>query len=309
VRIWYLQYFLKSQKSEIVLQSVGKSANFLYETNGTQSVYDTVADGIWRAEWEEFVGGENLMRTISRIAIALLLGGAGAGIMTAQTMTLTGLYNGNFLDGIYDSPYTATIDIGGVSVDADVICDDFADEVSVGESWGVDAPAGSISSTSGTTGLWGSESSVGYQEIAWLSEQLDGTLSNPQSAAQIALQGEISYAIWAVFDPTGVSSWLNSYGDTTTSKAVFGTNGWLAQAALNYGSAPQDTVYTPSGYTGTGKAGEPQEFIVVGTATTGILQSPPVSTAEAPAAATLGIDLLGLGALFFVFRHQRLAVR
>ena len=36
---------------------------------------------------------------------------------------------------------------------------------------------------------------------------------------------------------------------------------------------------------------------------------PPVGAAEAPAAATIGIDFLGLGVLFFVFRRQRAAVR
>lgn len=238
------------------------------------------------------------MRTTSRIVIAILLGGAGTGLMMAQTMTLTGTYNWDSLDGIYDSPYTATIN--GVS--EDVICDDFADEVSIGESWNVVNPPGLISSTSTSTGLFGSESSVGYQEVAWLAGQLGTTLSNPQTPAQVAMQADVSYAIWAVFDPTGVKNWLlqPSYNDTTTYDAVFGTTGLLAQAAGNYGSAPSATVYTPSGYTGAGNPGEPQEFIVVA--------PPPTSAAEAPAAATLGIDLLGLGALLFVFRHQRLAV-
>jgi hypothetical protein len=272
--------------------------DFFTSPHGTPSVSDALADGIRRAGLGKFFGGENLMRTTSRIAIAILLGGAGTGLMMAQTMTLTGVYNWNSLDGIYDSPYTATIN--GVS--EDVICDDFADEVSIGENWKVN-PAGTISATSTSTGLFGPESSVQYQEVAWLSEQLGTYLTNPQTAADVAMQGDISYAIWAVFDSNGVNgvkSWLQSYGDTTTYSAVFGTNGLLAQAAANYGSASPATVYTPSGYTGAGNAGEPQEFIVVG---------PAVSAAEAPAAATLGIDLLGLGALFFVFRRQRSAVR
>ncbi len=231
----------------------------------------------------------SLSATLFLPALALVLHAA-PGI----PFVLTGVGNGNVLDGVYISPYTATVN--GV-VGTPVICDDFEDEVQIGESW--KATTGTIGTSSSTTGLFGAEKSQGYQEVAWLSEQL---FANPSNA------GSISYAIWAVFDPgtsttygvstTGVSGWLNAYHDTTTFQAVFGTGGLLSQAqAATQTSAdfPGITVYTPVANTQS-CCGRPQEFLVV-------------SAAEAPAPVVLGIEFLGLGIMLYVFRRSRFAGR
>jgi hypothetical protein len=216
--------------------------------------------------------------------LLLILGCAGVGLASAQTFVLTGAGSNTVLDGIYISPYTATVN--GV-VNTPVICDDFFDEVYLGENWST--TAGTVGST--TTGLFGTENSQGYGEVAWLSEQL---YSNPSNA------GAISYAIWAVFDSSGVAGWLNSYGDTTTYNAVFGSGGYLAQAAAavpgpGSGSSFSNVlVYTPVANSQS-EGGRPQEFLVV--------------TPEAPSMANLAVDFMGFGALLLVFRRYKFAGR
>jgi len=198
---------------------------------------------------------------------------------------LTGTGNNTVLDGIYISPYTAVVN----GVTTAVICDDFVDEVAVGESWDVTTGA----TGSSNTGLFGAENSSQYQEVAWLSQQLLGNLSNP------GIQGAISYAIWAVFENSAVKTWLNAWGDTTTYNSVFvGNNSWLAQAANHTSGNDTFTVYTPNGNETC--CGPAQEFVV--------MQTGNLLAAEAPGPVILGIDLLGLGVLLFVCRRHILVV-
>ena len=182
------------------------------------------------------------------------------------------------LDGVYISPYTAFVD--GSLVQTQVICDDFVDEVQVGESW----RATSANVGSASTGLFGSLNSTGYKEVAWLSQQL---LLNPGNA------GAISYAIWAVFQPVAVSTWLVSHGDLATPTAIVGL---LAQAATHTGDDFSNvSVYTPVAGTST-CCGPPQEFVVV-------------HTAEASALTTLGLDLSGFLLFAFALRRKFAPVR
>lgn len=228
-----------------------------------------------------------MRRRISQFAVVLsCVAGYGLAGPTTTPLILTGAGNYTVLDGIYVSPYTATVN--GV-VNTPVICDDFVDEVTLGESWSTSV--GTVGSTA--TGLFGEENIQGYGEVAWLSEQL---LANSSNAL---LQGQISYAIWSVFEGGAVTSWLNTYGDTTTEAGV---TYWLAQAAANVpgpgsGSTFSNvTVYTPSPSGAPGTPGQAQEFLVV-------------NTAEASTIANLAIDFLAFGALLFVFRRNKFATR
>jgi hypothetical protein len=218
-----------------------------------------------------------------------------AHVLAGASLTLTGAGSYTVLDGVYISPYTATVN--GV-VNTPVICDDFVDDVYLGENW--NTTVGTVGST--TTGLFGQENTQGYGEVAWLSEQL---LQNPSNA------GAISYAIWSVFEGGAVKSWLNAYGDTTTYNAVFGTiattgnNGLLAQAAAAVPNAAASsnfsnvTVYTPDPSCRPGTCGQAQEFLVVNK----------VTTPEASTVANLAVDFAAFGALLFVFRRKRFATR
>jgi hypothetical protein len=244
------------------------------------------AAGKGSTEWLNSLGGAQRMRRriISQFAVVLscLAGHAIAG----TTLTLTGAGNYTVLDGIYVSPYTATV---GTIANTPVICDDFVDEVTLGESW--NTSVGTVGSTA--TGLFGTENSRGYGEVAWLSEQLLANESNS------LLQGQISYAIWSVFEGSAVTSWLNAWGDTTTEAGVAY---WLGQAAANVpgpgsGSTFSNvTVYTPSPSGLPGTPGQAQEFLVVG-------------TPEASSVANLAVDFLAFGALLFVFRRNKFATR
>jgi hypothetical protein len=251
-----------------------------------------------------------LKRIISPLIFLSLFCVAGAGVAAAaqacgptingyaDNFCLTGVGAGIGLDGIYMSPYTATVN---GAINTSVICDDFIDDVSVGETWAVQGYSVANAAMSGNGFFGGTPNSLtGYEEVAWLSEML---LSNPPSAS-----GPISYAIWAVFEPTAVQSWLAT--DSNTYSAVFGNGtpadpGLLAQAqnavaALGTPAAAAAdfsnvTIYTPiSGSQSC--CGQPQEFVTV-------------STAEAPAPAVLAVEFVGLGALLFAFRRRKLATR
>jgi hypothetical protein len=198
----------------------------------------------------------------------------------SNNLCLIGVGNNIVLDGVYISPYTAIIN----GVTTSVICDDFSDEVMVPESWTVTSGIGG----STTQGLFGQENTAGYAKVAWLSQQL---FTQPLSNS-----GVISYAIWAVFDQTNVQNWLNAYNDTTTYNAVFSSGGLLDQAASHSGDDfSYATFYTPVDGTQS-CCGRPQEFVVV-------------NTPEPSAASVLGVDLLGFGALAFLFRRRLLEGR
>ena len=78
-----------------------------------------------------------MKRLVLSLGGVLLLGIAGASTAAAQcapttnNFCLSGVGNGNSLDGIYVSPYQAVIN----GVPTYVICDDFEDDVQVLESW------------------------------------------------------------------------------------------------------------------------------------------------------------------------------
>jgi hypothetical protein len=118
----------------------------------------------------------------------------------------------NVMDGVYVGPYNATVN--GVSTQ--IICDDFVDDSYVGESW--TANVTTLSNLSGTK--WGNSTQL-YDEAAWLATQmLSGTYSG--NATQV---GYLAYALWAVFAPTQVESWLGA-----NSAAWAAVQGWLNSA-------------------------------------------------------------------------------
>jgi len=233
-----------------------------------------------------------LKRKTSPLRAAFLLTALSASLAcaaTTQSFQLTSAGSNTVLDGIYISPYTALIN----GVPTTVICDDFADEVALGETWQV--TTSTVASLAPNV-MWGtgSSSQQSYNEAAWLA----GELLAPPNQSKM---GAISYAIWAVFDPTGVKTWLKAYNDTTTYNSVFGSGGWLAQAAgqtYSPGQFSSISVFTPVAGTQS-CCGLPQEF----------LDPPgPVSTPEPPALAILGIDFAAL-AVFVGFFRRHLAAK
>jgi hypothetical protein len=210
-------------------------------------------------------------------ALALLCILPGAFGQTTVGMKLTGV-NGNSYDGVYTSPYTAQV--GGVSTT--VICDDFATESYVGETW--QATVTNVASVVAGTSKAKFSPAQSYDAIAYLATEL----VNVDPASQQAVI--LSYAIWDIFDPSGVSAWFTQHGDPAS---IAGTVFSDATGALNgqysAGAYSNVTIYTST-------LGAPQEFISV---------QPPVQTPEPASAAVLGVDLLTALAGIYLLRRYR----
>jgi PEP-CTERM motif-containing protein len=170
---------------------------------------------------------------------------------------------------VYVGPYNFTSSDGG---SLQLVCDTFENEVYPSESWTANT------TTIGTgTGLFGSTSSVQYQEDAWLAQKMFANLSNTQAVA------DIQWAIWDIFDPgtcgTGVSN-CDPYGNPGDQSSIAG---WVAAAEnpINYanGNYSNVVIYTPV-YGWPAADGTPQEYI-------GIVPEP----------GTLSLMLIGLGSL------------
>ncbi len=219
------------------------------------------------------------------------------------TMMLTGVA-GPVMGGVYTSPYVATI---GSAVGVNVICDDFADDSYVNESWtAYVTPLSSLNTSSpvkwkgnayGTAAGYSLTQPQAYATEAVLAEEL---LSQTQAtqAGQITA-GEYSYAMWGLFDPAAFT-YLSSQSSADTGYAQAAINDLKAAAAqvltnnLTPASFPNVTLYSYD----TGAAGcggpcttPPQEFIAV-------------KMAEPPIWGSLSAYLIvGAGALF-AFRRR-----
>jgi len=192
------------------------------------------------------------------------------------SITLTGAGN-NPVDGIYVGPYYATVN--GVK-NTPVICDDFADEVYINESWGAISPSGSIANPTGATFAGQANSGQKYDAVAFLAEQLFAL--SPSDATYSSDAAKLQYAIWDIFDPNGVSGYLNTIDPTLLASAISDANGALA-GTYTSGEFSDLSILTPDPGTQPSGDGRPQEFIV--------------RTPEPGTFALLGIGLLMLGIL------------
>jgi hypothetical protein len=205
--------------------------------------------------------------------------------MVAENVTLTSAGN-TVYDGIYVSPYYATVN--GVT-NTPIVCDDFKDNSYLNTPYTATVTKFSnLSSSLGST-AWGPLTSPAstaltlYGEAAWLTEQI---LQQSNGS-----NGEIidSFADWAVFDPTGVASYLTDnpvtgpglttealcdgiFGSTAfninTKVCTAGSGGLLAIAAANSSLSQFSNVVllTPQnagGGTCTAGSCSEQEFIEV----------------------------------------------
>jgi|ERR1700733_542705 len=228
---------------------------------------------------------------------------------------------GPVMGNVYTSPYYATIGTGSTAVP--IICDDFADESYLPETW----TAYSTNLSGVTTGpvMWsggtvpGGVGSIGegaaYTTAAYLAVEILNTNQSTSAGAEQA--GDLSYAMWALFDPTVFTDQTNGGGGSCTLPGGFGclssTDFGNAKADLesayafvstnglntsNFGSKEgvNVAIYTyDSGAVcpGTTCSGPPQEFISV-------------TTPEASTPLLLAVDLLGFMALVGFLRKRAL---
>lgn len=233
------------------------------------------------------------------------------------TLTVQNTAAGAVMGGVYTSPY-------GISVNGTpslLICDDFATDISLGDSWMATPSTLSQISPASVSGLKfasapysstilaGTTVAEDYATAAVLAAELMTLPNFGTPAENTETAGELSYAIWSVFDNSLYAS-LNStgssgYGFLTTGPGseVAAVDAYIANAealvntatvggttnlnkiSVNGESISSLIVYTPN------PSSASQEFIAV-------------SLAEPPSAALLGADLLGLAGLIVIARRR-----
>ena len=197
------------------------------------------------------------------------------------SIVLTGAGN-NPVDGVYVGPYQGTVN--GVA-NTQVICDDFGDESYVPESWSATSTVDAGLPAASPVNFFAVDGQQGYSAVASLAEQLFAlSPSDPNYDTKAA---DLQYAIWYVFDKSGVTSFLS--GDSTLLNAASAD----AAAALGGSYTPgefsnieiltPDTTQPISCNGGPCANTPPQEFIV--------------QTPEPGTFAMLGIGLLMVGLL------------
>lgn len=236
-----------------------------------------------------------MLKNKSRLLLGCLLVGASLAPLGAQaspivSMELTGV-EGPSLGDNDTGPYFALIGPQGLTEDsqftaqnaysAAVYCDDFYDDVNLGQVWQATVTnMSALSSTSPLTGLMFDTGNAGLQETsymaaAWLAEQIaaqNQSLSSGQQTAELD-----SYALWYIFDPDALTGLSAAQSDAAI-------NDYHAALAAVVNDTPQDfrnvSIYTPLDHT-PGSA-DSQEYLVVDASEPGTL-------------AIMAVGLVGLG--------------
>ncbi len=194
-------------------------------------------------------------RLASILGLAFLCFGVPAFGQAVVSVDFTGGYSTTFEDygaGIY----TATID--GASSPG-IICDDFKDEVTAGETWNANAyQASSLTSSNVGETLFGSSIGVtGYAEVASLvSMMFSGSTS--YGAITGLSQSELASAIWDLTTPGGISG-LDSKAHQLVAAVKSAFNGNTSAATAYLDTLTNLWILTPDPKTGVG-SGEPQEM-------------------------------------------------
>jgi hypothetical protein len=232
--------------------------------------------------------------TLAYCGIFALLGASGLSAQTAS-MYLTSAGT-DIMDGVYVDPYYATVN--GVA-NTLVICDDYADNSFVGEAWTANIYNSSQLSETRNTEKWDltpAQQTQDYNEAAYLSLELMSAFASGDKLAQ----GEITFAIWGVFDPTAIPS-LTAWNSADGLAAQGYLNGAEAQT-YTVNEFPQVGIYSPNlsdSITcngGTCLTAPPQEFLIV-------------HAAEAPAPVVLGFDLVSALCVAFMLRRRLVPAR
>jgi hypothetical protein len=188
-------------------------------------------------------------------AAVLVLSGCASAALSQDSMKLVNAGYGNIMGGVYTSPYGVSINGGPSTL---LICDDYTTNVNLNQTWNAyeatyaQLQAGPLPDPGGynatLTPKWclnssgapvycGSLASTGVADVkgyavaAVLAAELMA-LGNTDATTQ----GELSYALWNVFDPTLLNSANTGYGTLTTT----GTNASTGQSGGQLGAAISD---------------------------------------------------------------------
>jgi hypothetical protein len=199
--------------------------------------------------------------------LALVLASGGAALASTVTVTLTGAGGVVSNDGsVFVGPYQ--LQVGNETVNAP--CDDYSDEIWVGESW--QANENPLTAAGVSSSLFGSHVNADrlYLEGAYLTSLFG---KEPTSD-----YNDIAYAIWGLFDPAALSS-----SNYNANAANFLAQAESAQLSFSQFSGWQ--ILTPINGSQS-QGGRPQEFLVPGNST---------ATPEPATLALLGSGLLAVG--------------
>jgi hypothetical protein len=245
----------------------------------------------------------------------------GVPLATAQTTTFTMLGNpggveGPAMGGVYTSPYFATVGSSTIPV----ICDDFVDNTYFSESWnaydttlaqinagGTSDHAQFVTGGSSISVLGGPslDQSQAYTVAAYLAVEILET--NQSTSAGQEAAGDLSYALWGLFDPTvftytgPANSCEGCIGTTDLGYAEADLQAAVAAVkpgtltATNFDSVMgvnSVNIYTYASCPAGDCPSQPQEFIAV-------------SMPEPYSPTLLGLDLLGAAGLIFFVRRRR----
>jgi len=190
-------------------------------------------------------------RALRYSAILVLLAGlAAAGTVNVELTGVGGSYATvpGTSTAVYTYPYYLSLN----GTNTAVICDDFNDEVSIGETWqanqtnlGADLAANDFSGT-----MFGNATK--YQEAAWLLSQINGTNSN-----------DIQFALWALFDTNSTqAAQLASFDNGAAQNWLNAAAAWAGNAnnLANFDFSAF-AIINPDPGTQSGSLGTPQEYI------------------------------------------------
>jgi hypothetical protein len=238
-------------------------------------------------------------------AFGILICFAAGAFSQTSYFQLTGVQGATLpIGGVYTSPYYATV---GTTTNVAVICDDFADDTYLNESW--TAFTTDLSQVGASSVLkWGNgggAASIGlglgrdeaYTVAAYLSQQILSAVGGSKN------QQDLSYALWGLFD-VDAFTYLTNNGlgpDRTAALTAISTAiTYVVTHGLNTGNFSAQTganvtiySYDTGAMCGAGHCPTepPQEFIRV-------------SMPEPSYLTMLGVDLLTMVGLIVTFRRR-----
>jgi hypothetical protein len=226
---------------------------------------------------------------------ALLCLGLPAFGQSVVSVDFTGGYSTTFANSSGDfgaGIYTGTIN--GKSSPG-IICDDFNDEVTAGETWNAKAyQASSLASGNiGSTLFGNSIGLTGYAEVATLVSMMFGNTPNSYGGITGITQSELASAIWDITTPGGING-LDAKAKALVASVELAFTGNVSKATTYLATLTNLWILTPDPLTGVG-SGEPQEMW------TENLKVPEGG------AASMFLLLAGVscfGAMFFKFRNR-----
>ena len=197
------------------------------------------------------------MKKVGTILGFLILwtGLAAAGTVGMDFTGLSGSQgSNNNLGGVYTYPYYFSVTSNGhTSTNVPLICDDFSDEISVGESWTATEYSLSSIISGANHGLFGS--GIQYEEAGYYLHEIQANTGNSTNVS------ELNWVIWELMDHSlsTNSTYLASAADLQGKGLLLptGPNVSALLADLNTVNYSNYVVYVPTQWNG----GRPQEFI------------------------------------------------